>query len=59
MKCNRCGGDRAFIIEEDDPVRAWQVLLAILLFPIGLIFVVCRGARTVKICPECGFKEEI
>lgn len=59
MKCNQCGCEKAYIVEEDKPVKGWQILLAIILFPIGLLFVCCRGKHNVRHCPECGFKQEL
>lgn len=59
MKCNYCGSEKAFMMEEEKPTEGWRIVLAVLLFPIGLLFLFCKGKRNVKYCPDCGKKEEI
>lgn len=56
MKCNYCGSEKAIIIEENKP-EIWRIILAILLFPIGLLFLFFKGKRIVVYCPDCGKKE--
>lgn len=59
MKCNNCGGENVRIIEEEKPTETWRIVLAVLLFPVGLLFLFCKGKRNVKYCLDCGKKEEI
>lgn len=59
MKCSKCGKENCKIIEEEKPVEGWRILLAILLFPIGLLFLFCDRKHNVRYCPDCGHKEEI
>lgn len=57
MKCNYCGSKKAITIVENKPTEIWRIVLAILLFPIGLLFLFFKGKRLVTYCPECGKKE--
>lgn len=59
MKCRHCGSENIRIIEEDEPIEIWRYILAVLLFPIGLLFIFCKGKRNVRYCMDCGRKEEI
>jgi hypothetical protein len=54
-----CGAESCRIIEEEKPTETWRVVLAVLLFPIGLLFLFTKGRQNVKYCPECGHKENI
>lgn len=58
MNCSNCGSDKATISEEKEPIKPWQIVLSILLFPIGLLFIFCRGKINVIYCPECGHTED-
>lgn len=59
MKCSRCGSEKCIIIEQKKPLEGWKIACAILLFPIGLLFLFLDRTETVKYCPDCGYKEKI
>ena len=59
MKCSYCGKENCKIIEEEKPTETWRVVLAVLLFPMGLLFLFVKEKQNVKYCPDCGKKENI
>lgn len=59
MKCSRCGSEKCVIIEQKKPLEAWRIVCAILLFPLGLLFLFLDRTENVKYCPDCGYKEKI
>ena len=59
MKCSQCGGNNCKIIEEEGKLETWRIVLAVLLFPVGLLFLFVKPKRNVKYCPDCGYKENI
>lgn len=59
MKCEKCGNEDCQILQEKKPLGAGTILLSILLFPIGLIFLLVRDTKTVAVCKKCGNKFDI
>lgn len=59
MKCRRCGYDNCMIVTEEKPLEAWRIVCAVLLFPIGLLFLFIGRTHNISFCPHCGYKEEI
>jgi hypothetical protein len=52
MKCSQCGGNNCKIIEEEGKLETWRIVLAVLLFPVGLLFLFVKPKRNVKYCPD-------
>lgn len=59
MYCPRCSNDDVTILQEKKPIGAGAIIGAILLFPIGLLFLFIRGTKTVAVCKKCGNKFEV
>ena len=59
MKCRYCGKDNCILIEEEKQTETWRIVLAVLLFQIGLLFLFLKGKLNIKYCPDFGKKEII
>lgn len=59
MYCNKCNCEDIEIFQEKEPYSTGAIIGAILLFPIGLLFLLNRKTKTVGVCKKCGHKFEI
>ena len=54
MKCINCGND--MVMSNKTKTPTWAIVCAILFFPLGLLFLMCKEDIHEFTCPNCGYR---